>query len=88
LGGDEFVVLMPSLAQSTTALDLAEKIRQAVREPCTVEEHQLLVTCSMGIAVYPEDGTDEISLTRSADEAMYRAKDGGRDSVLPKSSQL
>lgn len=88
LGGDEFVVLMPSLAHSTTALDLAEKIRQAVREPCTVNERQLLVTCSMGISVYPEDGTDEISLTRSADEAMYRAKDGGRDSVLPKSSQL
>ncbi len=88
MGGDEFVVLMPSLAHSETALDLAEKIRQAVREPCTIVGLQLHITCSIGIAVYPQDGTDEFSLTRSADEAMYRAKDNGRDSVLPKTSQL
>ncbi len=88
LGGDEFVVLMPSLANSKTALDLAEKIRQAVREPCTMEGLQLHITCSIGIAVYPDDGTDEFSLTRSADEAMYLAKGSGRDSVLPRSSRL
>jgi len=82
IGGDEFVVLMPELADASVAFGLAEKIRMAVREPMVVEGHALSVSCSLGVAVYPDDGTDEISLAKRADEAMYRAKERGRDGVV------
>jgi len=81
IGGDEFVVLMPELGPADTALLLAEKIRQVVRESYTMDGHTLTISCSLGVAVYPDDGLDEIALTKSADEAMYRAKAEGRDSV-------
>lgn len=81
IGGDEFVVLVPELAESEAALGLAEKIRQVIRQPFMVDGHQLDISCSLGVAIYPDDGIDEISLTKRADEAMYRAKDDGRDSV-------
>jgi len=74
IGGDEFVVLMPELVGPDTAPALADKIRQAVRRPFRVDGHELAISCSLGVAIYPDDGTDETSLTRSADEAMYRAK--------------
>jgi diguanylate cyclase (GGDEF)-like protein len=80
IGGDEFVVLLPELAESQTAIGLAEKIRQTVRQPFMVGGQALTISCSLGVAIYPDDGVDEIALTKSADEAMYRAKDGGRDS--------
>ncbi|MEN9398029.1 MAG: hypothetical protein RLZ81_2559, partial [Pseudomonadota bacterium] len=79
IGGDEFVVLMPELAETEAALNVAEKIREALRQPFQVEDHTLLISCSVGIAIYPDDGTDEIALTKSADQAMYRAKASGRD---------
>ncbi|MBI4742776.1 MAG: CHASE domain-containing protein [Betaproteobacteria bacterium] len=81
IGGDEFVVLLPELTGAGTALVLAEKIRQAVRHPFIVDGRKLSITCSLGVAIYPDDGADEIVLTKSADEAMYRAKESGRDSV-------
>lgn len=81
VGGDEFVVLMPNLAEPEAALGLAEKIRQAVRQPFIVDGRHVGISCSLGVAVYPDDGMDEMALTKSADEAMYRAKDCGRDSV-------
>jgi diguanylate cyclase (GGDEF)-like protein len=81
LGGDEFVVLMPELKESNAALALAEKIRTALHDTFLVDGHSLLVSCSLGIAIYPEDGTDEISLTKNADRAMYRAKESGGDRV-------
>lgn len=82
IGGDEFVVLMPELSDAKSAFGLAEIIRLAVREPMVVEGHELRVTCSLGVAVYPQDGTTEIALTKSADEAMYHAKESGRDGVV------
>uniref|UniRef100_Q478M9 GGDEF protein n=1 Tax=Dechloromonas aromatica (strain RCB) TaxID=159087 RepID=Q478M9_DECAR len=81
IGGDEFVVLVPELAESDAALSLAEKIRQVIRQPFALDGRQLDISCSLGVAIYPDDGIDEISLTKRADEAMYRAKDDGRDSV-------
>ncbi len=86
IGGDEFVVLMPELLAPNDALGLAEKIRQAVRQPITVDGRDLVMSCSLGVAVYPDDGQDEIALTKSADDAMYRAKEGGRDSVRASTS--
>ena len=81
MGGDEFVVLMPELLGTDAALGLAEKIRQAMRQTFLVHGHELFISCSLGVAVFPEDGTDEITLTKNADEAMYRAKNSGRDNV-------
>jgi len=81
IGGDEFVVLMPDVPTAGAALGLAEKIRQTVRQPYHVNDVSLALSCSLGVAVYPEDGSDEVSLTKAADEAMYRAKELGRDSV-------
>ena len=81
MGGDEFVVLMSDLTERDAALALAEKIRQTVRQPYVISRHELLISCSVGIAIYPNDGTDEPSLTKSADTAMYRAKAKGRDRV-------
>lgn len=81
IGGDEFVLLIGELAGPDDALALAEKIRQEVRQPYRVDGHELIVSCCLGIAIYPDDGADEITLAKRADAAMYRAKDGGRDSV-------
>ena len=81
MGGDEFVVLVSELNGVDAALTLAEKIRHAVHKPFTIDGHTLTMSCSLGVSVYPEDGHDEIELTRRADEAMYRAKDAGRNRV-------
>ena len=82
IGGDEFVVLMPGLAGSTDAVALAEKMRQVLRQSFQVDGYDLTISCSFGVAVFPEDGLDEIALSKSADLAMYRAKGCGRDNVV------
>lgn len=82
IGGDEFVVLMPRLAQSAAALALAEKLRHALHLPFRIDDRELVISCSLGVAVYPDDGDDEIALFKGADEAMYRAKGIGRDNVV------
>jgi diguanylate cyclase (GGDEF)-like protein len=82
LGGDEFVVLMPELTVPADAMGLAEKIRLALREPILFEGREMCISCSLGIAVYPDDGTDETTLVRNADHAMYRAKERGRDAAV------
>jgi diguanylate cyclase (GGDEF)-like protein len=81
IGGDEFVLLLGELGGPDAALALAEKIRQEVRRPYHIDSHELTISCSLGVAIYPDHGTDEVTLTKCADEAMYRAKEGGRDSV-------
>jgi diguanylate cyclase (GGDEF)-like protein len=81
IGGDEFVMLLAGTSTSEATMKLAEKIQEAVRAPLTVQARQLTISCSIGVAIYPQDGTDPISLTKSADQAMYRAKSEGRDCV-------
>ena len=81
IGGDEFVVLLGELSGADAAEALAEKIRQEVRRPYLIAGHELHISCSLGVAVYPDDGRDQITLTKSADDAMYRAKKHGRDCV-------
>jgi diguanylate cyclase (GGDEF)-like protein len=81
IGGDEFVILMPMLADAEAARLLAEKLRHVIALPFQFEGRELRISCSMGVALYPEDGTDEITLAKSADEAMYQAKQDGRDMV-------
>ena len=78
---DEFVLLIGELTGQDAAIALAEKIRQEARRPYSIDGHELVISCSRGVAIYPGDGADEIALTMRADEAMYRAKEGGRDCV-------
>jgi diguanylate cyclase (GGDEF)-like protein len=79
VGGDEFMVLLPSAAGAEDATKIANRILEAMRQPWQLGGHEFHLTASIGIAVYPSDGTDAIALLRNADTAMYRAKDQGRD---------
>ncbi|HYI31533.1 MAG TPA: EAL domain-containing protein, partial [Bradyrhizobium sp.] len=77
-GGDEFVILLPELARGQDAAILAEKILVALSEPYLIDSHQVHVTASIGIVIYPDDGEDADTLLKNADFAMYHAKEGGR----------
>ena len=79
LGGDEFTILLPVLHSSEDAARIARKVLDAVRAPIYLSEREFYTTTSVGIAIYPEDGTDAESLLKNADTAMYQAKEHGRD---------
>ena len=81
LGGDEFVVLLAHIDSIANAETIAEKIRLALAEPFSIEGHDINISCSIGIAVFPEHGTDELSLMKNADDAMYLSKSRGRNCV-------
>lgn len=78
-GGDEFVVLLSSIAHAEDAALSASKILAALCIPHHVEVHDLQITVSIGISIYPEDGTDAETLVRNADIAMLNAKNSGRN---------
>jgi diguanylate cyclase (GGDEF)-like protein/PAS domain S-box-containing protein len=77
LGGDEFILLLPGI-DAIGAARVAQKLLDAVAESYWVEFYDLALTASIGIALYPEDGQDLEALSKSADAAMYRAKQEGR----------
>jgi diguanylate cyclase (GGDEF)-like protein/PAS domain S-box-containing protein len=79
LGGDEFTLLLPNLIRSEDAAPIAQKILEAVRYPFHIEGREFFITTSIGISLYPEDGTDAETLIKNADTAMYQAKEQGRD---------
>jgi diguanylate cyclase (GGDEF)-like protein/PAS domain S-box-containing protein len=81
MGGDEFVVLLPAIETPDDAMIVAEKIRHALCQPIDLGNHDLIVSTSIGIAVYPEHGCEEETLLKHADAAMYHAKESGRDTV-------
>jgi diguanylate cyclase (GGDEF)-like protein len=74
LGGDEFLVLLPNLRSSVDAGGVAERLILALREPIQLASNSVVVTPSVGIALYPQDGADAETLLRNADLAMYFAK--------------
>jgi diguanylate cyclase (GGDEF)-like protein/PAS domain S-box-containing protein len=80
-GGDEFLVLLSEVDQPEDAGLIAEKIVSSIAEPHEVSGHELRLTASVGIALYPEDGQDPHSLIMRADTAMYHAKNSGRNRV-------
>jgi diguanylate cyclase (GGDEF)-like protein len=80
LGGDEFVVIAPG-PQEQPAHVLAERLQVVLREPIVVQGATCFAQASIGLAVYPQDGTDVESLLRSADIAMYRSKVAGRGGI-------
>jgi diguanylate cyclase (GGDEF)-like protein/PAS domain S-box-containing protein len=78
-GGDEFVVVLPDLTKGEDAADLARRIQYGIGQPFAINGHDLVVTCSTGISIYPKDGEDAQTLLKNADAAMYRAKEQGRN---------
>jgi len=79
LGGDEFVILLSEVAHAHDAAACADKLFQAVRMPFVLGEHEIHVTASIGIVIYPGDGAEVEALLKNADSAMYEAKDRGRN---------
>ncbi|MDD5242235.1 MAG: EAL domain-containing protein [Sulfuricella sp.] len=77
IGGDEFVVALFDIAEREHAATVAEKILARLSQPIMVNGHELLVSASIGISVYPDNGDDAETLLKCADVAMYRAKRGG-----------
>ena len=79
MGGDEFVVVLDGAAETGSILSVARKMLHSLSQPYEVEGHNIRATPSIGISVYPEDGTDGESLIMNADSAMYHAKENGRN---------
>lgn len=75
LGGDEFTIILQNISESFDTLLVADKILDAFRKPFTIDDHELFITTSIGIALYPKDGRNMEELIKYADTAMYRAKE-------------
>jgi diguanylate cyclase (GGDEF)-like protein/PAS domain S-box-containing protein len=78
LGGDEFILMLPG-SDARGAAQVAQKLLRVISAPYRNGQYDLIVTASIGIALYPDDGMDMETLSKSADTAMYRAKQEGRD---------
>ena len=79
-GGDEFVVLLSEAEQWEDAVIVAGRMLDAVAQPFSIDTHELHVTTSIGVSVFPDDGDDAETLIKNADTAMYQAKENGRQS--------
>jgi diguanylate cyclase (GGDEF)-like protein len=77
-GGDEFVVLLADIEEAEHAAATATRLLQAVALAHSIDGHDLHITASLGVSVYPDDGLDAEALIKNADTAMYQAKDNGR----------
>src|ERR1700722_19762449 len=79
-GGDEFVVLLSEIEAAQDAAHAAEKLIKVMAEPHLIGDHRLIVTLSIGVSLYPDDGDDVEAVLSNADIAMYHAKKGGGNS--------
>jgi predicted signal transduction protein with EAL and GGDEF domain len=79
LGGDEFVVILEELANVTRSRRIAGELLSVLSQPLQLSGHECHTTASIGIAMYPSDGTDLQTLTKNADMAMYLAKEDGKN---------
>ncbi len=79
LGGDEFTVVIPDLSHGEDILILAHRIRETMRQPFCLENRDVVLTASIGIALYPDDGENVENLLKHAHTAMHHAKNEGRD---------
>jgi diguanylate cyclase (GGDEF)-like protein/PAS domain S-box-containing protein len=80
-GGDEFVVILPDLERPENARVVADKILKELTRPAEISGHEIHITTSIGISHYPNDATDVNHLLKYADNAMYQAKDAGRNTI-------
>lgn len=78
IGGDEFVVLLEEIAEKQNISRMAEMIIKTLNKEFVIDNASFEISCSIGIAIYPDDGTTTDSLLTAADNAMYRAKNKGR----------
>ena len=78
LGGDEFTITMSDFSRVQDVGRVAQKLLGMLSQPCVIENHEICVTASIGIALYPSDGRDYRTLIKNADAAMYAAKQQGR----------
>jgi diguanylate cyclase (GGDEF)-like protein/PAS domain S-box-containing protein len=78
-GGDEFVVVLADITQEEDVADTTRKLMAAMTAPFKINEREIIVTTSLGVAVCPRDGEDQATLLRNADTALYRAKEAGRN---------
>ena len=74
MGGDEFTLLLQNIAVNTDVAHIAEKVIKAIEQPADINGHEVVVGCSLGIAIYPQAGRDADTLLKHADMAMYKAK--------------
>jgi diguanylate cyclase (GGDEF)-like protein/PAS domain S-box-containing protein len=81
LGGDEFMVVLPELETAGDGHAVANKIVELLERPMVVQGHEIHISASVGMVLFPDDGVDEETLVNQADAAMYRAKCGGRGRV-------
>lgn len=79
LGGDEFVVLLPEITHPDDAVVAAQRMLDAVSESHIIDNQEMHITTSIGISLYPNDGTDAETLIKNADTAMYQVKESGRE---------
>ena len=80
IGGDEFIVLLPDLRIPAEAESIAAKIVATIAQPYIIDHTQAVITVSVGVVTYPEAGADLETLMHCADEAMYTAKEKGKNS--------
>lgn len=78
-GGDEFIVLLTSISSIDDVKKVAEKVLVSINDPFFINGNELIVSCSIGIAVYPTDGTNLQTLMKNADVAMYSVKESGKN---------
>ncbi|MDC7707594.1 sensor domain-containing diguanylate cyclase [Vogesella indigofera] len=81
IGGDEFVAILPAVQTVQDGWQIAEKIRTALECPFNIDGHEINISSSIGAAIYPDHGMDENQLMQHADQAMYQAKNGGRNAI-------
>jgi diguanylate cyclase (GGDEF)-like protein/PAS domain S-box-containing protein len=79
-GGDEFVVLLSEVELSEDPAITARRMLEAVAEPHPIDQHDLHITTSIGLSIFPDDGPDAVTLIKNADTAMYQAKENGHQS--------
>lgn len=78
-GGDEFTLLLPQIGNPVVAMRLAQRILDAFQSPFSCQSHTIAVTCSIGMALYPQDGVEARTLLHHADLALYQVKENGRN---------
>lgn len=79
LGGDEFIIILDTLDDANLIVDIVKKLMDTMNDPILIQGHQLYITLSIGVSLYPDDGKISEDLLKNADAAMYNAKKSGRN---------